>query len=183
MFVEFAGLTQRAATLIESFRISPDETKSDIIVRTLSRLGNNSSANHLPRDPAEEGPEAKFELGQGAQLRIGETAFLFLSENAKQNRRPHATAEVRRDGLYLFGKRIEASKGSVLQPAMRLVQEKLNHRNQDGEIISLSAWRQWHVERGGQLIPVLDLKDPTLARKRGRTTSRSIDKTAVELGL
>jgi hypothetical protein len=51
---------------------------------------------------------------------------------------------------------------------MRLVQEKINHRNEAGKIISLSAWRQWHVERGGQLIPVLELKDPALARKRGR---------------
>jgi hypothetical protein len=62
----------------------------------------------------------------------------------------------------LLGKKIEPSKGSVLQPAMRLIQEKLNHRNERGEIISLSAWRQWHVERDGQLKPVLEPKDPSL---------------------
>lgn len=183
MFVEFAGLTQQAATLIESFRISPDDTKSDIIVRVLSRLRDNDAANHTPLDRSERNHSATFDLGQGAQLRVGESIFLFLSENAKRNSRPHATAEVRRDGLYLFGKRVEPSKGSALQPAMRLVQEKLDHRNEDGEIISLSAWRQWHVERDSQFIPVLNLKDPALARKRGRTVSSSIDKTAEELGL
>ena len=178
MFSEFAGLTQRAASLIESFRISPDETKSDIIVRTLSGLCGNENANHGSLDRGNA--QATFELGQGAQLHVGESVFLFLSENAKRDRRPHATAEVKRDGLYLFGQRIEPSKGSVLQPAMRLVQEKLDHRNENGEIISLSAWRQWHVERDGQLIPTLYLKNPALSHKRRRT---STDKTAKELGL
>jgi len=161
MFVEYAGLSQEATTLIESFRVSPNETKSDILVRVLSRL----------RTPAKQRREAEFDLGQGARLYVGETLLLFLSEGAKRSRVPDAVAEVKVDGLYLFGKKIEPSRRSVMQPAMRLVQKALNHRNDSGELISLSSWRQWHVVREGQLIPVLELKNPTLARKRGRAVS------------
>lgn len=171
MFVEYAGLTQEAATLVECFRASPSETKSDILVRVLAPL----------RAPLKRDDIAELDLGQGARLRVGEGVVLFLSEDSKRARQPHATAEVRHDGFYLFGKKIEPSKGSVLQPAMRLVQEKVNHRNDKGEIISLSAWRQWHVVRGGQLVSIVELKDPALARKRGRALSTPL--TAEELGL
>jgi hypothetical protein len=170
--VEYAGLTKQAASLVEAHRKSPNETKSDILVRLLSASG----------PPAADHAGSEFDLGQGAKLRAGEKIFLFLSEEAKKARRAHAIAEVKSDGFYLLGNKIEPSKGSVLQPAMHLIQEKLGHRNEKGEIISLSAWRQWHVERGGKLVPVLELKDPALARKRGRAVSHISDKTAEELG-
>ena len=172
--VEYAGLTKQAASLVERHRKSSNETKSDILVRILSAPGaptEQVSPNH-----------PNFDLGQGANLRVGEKVFLFLSEEAKKARRAHAIADVKSDGFYLLGSKIEPSKGSVLQPAMHLIQEKLGHRNERGEIISLSAWRQWNVERGGKLVPVLELKDPALARKRGRAVSHISDKTAEELG-
>lgn len=158
--VEYAGLTQEAATLIESFRTSPAESKSDIILRALGPLNSGKS------EVADS--ERFLDLGQGARLRVGETLSLFLSEESKRKRQPEATAEARADGLYLNGKRVAPSKGSYLQPAMLSIQEKRNHRNDRGQIISLSAWRQWHVERAGKLVPVLELKDPALAHKRGR---------------
>jgi hypothetical protein len=34
-------------------------------------------------------------------------------------------------------------------------------------LISLSAWRQWHVVRDEKLVRLFDLKDPAKARRRG----------------
>ena len=66
------------------------------------------------------------------------------------------------------GRRVERSRGSEITPAMRIVQERVGHRAFE-EIISLNAFLKWHVVRGGQLVQLQDLKDPALARKRGRS--------------
>jgi hypothetical protein len=158
-YSEFAGLTAEAAALIERHRQSPIESKSQILVRVLSGANGKPTANTNP---------GYLDLGQGVYLRVGEQPVLFLSEEAKRQRKPDAVAEVRSDGFYMDGKRIAPSKGSVLQPAMKIVQERKKHRNSDGEIISLSSWRQWHVVREGKLLRMDELKDPALARKRGR---------------
>lgn len=158
MISEYVGLTAEAITLIERRRLSPEESRSDIIVRALSAG---------PEKPVPASPK-RLDLGQGAFLLVGERPRLFLTEEAKRANRADAVAEVREDGLYLSGEKIEPSRGSVLQPAMHQVQNLLNHRNNKGEIISLSAWRQWHVERDGKLLSMVELKDPDLARKRSR---------------
>lgn len=173
VFVEYAGLTQETAALVEHFRKSPEETKSEIIFRILSPL----------RAPTSPVGAKVLDLGQGAKLFDGEELLLFLSEEAKRARTPHAVATVKSGEFFMDGKRVQPSNRSVLQPAMHLVQDKLGHRNDKGEIISLSAWRQWHVVRKGQLISMVELKDPSLARKRGRTVLLTTSKTADELGL
>ena len=158
-FVEFAGLTQEAASLVERRRISPSETKSDIIVRVLS-------SNYPPEQP--KAVEPTLDLGQGVHLKLGETLHLFLSEQSKRLRHPEGQAEVRADGLYMNGKRVKPSRGSAHHAAMKQVQEKRNHRNEKGDVISLSAWRQWHVERDGKMVPLDALKSPDLAHRRSR---------------
>lgn len=179
-YSEYAGLTTEASALIERHRQSPIESKSQILVRVLS--GANGQ-------PAMAGVNGDYlDLGQGVRLRAGERPVLFLSEEAKRKGQPDAVAEVRSDGFYLDGKRIEPSKGSVLQPAMKIVQERKKHRNADGDIISLSAWRQWHVVRDGKMFSMVELKDPALARKRGRLTAAQAtallkDLTLKDLGL
>jgi hypothetical protein len=172
VIVEYAGLTHQAANLIESFRESPSETTCDIIVRVLGKLRapvKTRSAGSLGLD-----------LGQGAFLEEGETILLFLSEKAKKDGRPDAEAEVRHGALFLFGKKVKPSKGSLLQPAMTQVLKKQNRRNEKGEIISLNAWRQWYVVRNNQLIATGELRDQALTRKRGRTFVTN--KPAAELG-
>lgn len=169
MYAEFVGLTPEAVTLVERLRLSAQESKSDILVRVLSAL-------LAPKEKSDD----VLQLGQGAFLRVGEQPMLFLSEAAKRLRKPDAIAEVRSDGLYLDGVRIKPSKGSVLQPAMKLVQERKGHRNADGALISLSAWRQWHVIRDGDLLSMVDLKDPALAHRRGRAVP---ELTLRDLGL
>ena len=156
--VEYAGLTKLAAMLIEERRKSPSETKCDILIRILSPNATSAQTEAA----------ATFDLGQGATLMVGEPVFLFLSEDSKQARKPDATAQAKLDGFYLSDRKIRPSKGSVLQPAMQSVQRAKKHFNDKGELVSLSAWRQWHVERNGKLVPVFELKDPALARKRGR---------------
>jgi hypothetical protein len=173
-YSEYVGLTAEASFLVERRRESPFESKSQILVRVLS------NPNGPAMSPKPE-PSPDLDLGQGARLRVSERPILFLSEEAKRKGRPDAVAEVRADGFYLEGKRIEPSKGSVLQPAMKIVQERKNHRNADGQIISLSAWRQWHVLRDGKLLSMVELKDPALARKRGRAAPPDI--TLEDLGL
>ncbi len=160
MFAVFEGLTQEAITAIERFRKSPEESRSDIIVRALGDQGSK---------------QGFLDLGEGVRLAWGERPMLFLTAEAKRKRQPDAIAEVKPDGFYLNGEKIKPSKrGNPLDPAMKAVQAQKNHRNDKGEIISLSAWRQWHVRRGGKLISLLELKDPTLARTRGRLV-HSID--------
>jgi hypothetical protein len=114
-------------------------------------------------------PAGCLELGQGVRLRPGERPVLYLSERAKRDDRPDAIAEIRRDGgFYLDGHRIEPLNRSVLQTAMKLVQQRKGHRNSKGELISLSAWRQWHVCRRDRMVSMVDLKDPKLTYKRPR---------------
>jgi hypothetical protein len=47
---------------------------------------------------------------------------------------------------------------------------RAGHRNEKGELVSLSAWRRWYVIRDKKFVPLLELKDPTLARTRSRKT-------------
>jgi len=170
--VEFVGLTREVGALIEHFRRAPGETRGDIIARVLS--------SHRP--PEHVGSDAFLDLGQGAQAHVGEKLFLFLSRDAKRKKRPDAEAEAREDGLYIAGDKVNAPRGTHLHAAMRLIQERKNHRNAKGEIIQLSAFRQWHVVRGGELVPVGEIKVPALTRRRGRLSLTS-NKSAEDLGL
>jgi hypothetical protein len=150
---EFIGITQRVDHLIERNRIAPDETKCEILSRV---LGGNEPLNL-------KGKFAGLDLGQGVQLNIGEKLYLFLR---KKQDKPEAIAEVTEDGLCMDGQKIIPSKGSFIHPAMQIVQRRLNNRNRKGLLISLSAWRQWHVLRDGRFVKLFDLKDPTKAKKR-----------------
>jgi hypothetical protein len=179
MYAEYAGLTHEAVTLIERLRKFPSESKSDILIRVLAQLIDLSP--NVGVAPVEA---KRFNLGQGASLKVGEKIFLYLSKAAKRADRPDGIAEVGADGLHMDGHRVRASRGNPLQAAMRAIQEKKGHRNEVGQIISLSAWRQWHVIRDGKLVPVFELKDPALAHTRSRVLgSRVTNLTLDELGL
>jgi hypothetical protein len=172
MYAEYVGFTPEAVTLVEQFRLSPNESKCDILVRVLSPLIRRESKQ-----------QTYLDLGQGARLCVGERPVLFLSEDAKKSGKPDAVAEVRSDGFYMDGRKIEPSRGNPLQPALKIVQQRIGHRNNKGELISLSAWRQWHVIRDGKLNSILELKDPQLARKRGRIMANLSNLTLGQLRL
>jgi hypothetical protein len=149
VIIKYIGLTTEASALIESRRSRPDQAEWEIIVEAL--------------DPKTKPLKEIFDLGQGVELNSGERLYLFLNEQSKKARAPDGIAEVRTDGIYVEGRKIEPSRGSPLQPAMRFFQERAKHR------VSLSSWRQWHVQRENRLVPLVELKDPALARRRGQT--------------
>lgn len=108
-------------------------------------------------------PTAALDFGQGVKLPVGETLYLFSSVRSKRRSRPYGIAHVRADGLFVEHRkqlfRIEPSRGSLLKPAM-LVCQRFSHRR----MVSLSPWRQWHVLRENQFIPLVELKDPRQAQ-------------------
>jgi hypothetical protein len=112
-----------------------------------------------------------------------ERKYICFCHNRKKLQKPDSEAEVKDDGIYLFGKKVKPSKGSILQPAMRLIQEAKNHRNPEGLIVSLNAYRQWHVIRQERFVPIYDLKDPDLARKRGGSASFISSLSLEDLGI
>jgi len=147
MIIKYIGLTAEAASLIEGRRRRPEQAEWEIIVEALR--------------PAPQSPKGTFDLGQGAILNVGESLYLFLNEQNKKMNKRDGIAEVRVDGIYVEGRKVEPSRGSPLQPAMQIFQARAGHK------VSLSSWRQWHVLRDKRLIPLVELKDPELARRRG----------------
>ena len=175
MYAEFVGLTANAIVLIERLRSSPEETKSEILERVLPNLGGMEIRKELPTK--------FFDFGQGVKLPVGERLTLFLSTHAKQILQSDGQAEIREDGFYMGGKKIHPSRGSVIDPAMKAVQKAKKHFNDKGEIISLSAWRQWHVRRDDRLVSLAELKDPALAHRRGAHNRKLPVPSLEELGL
>ena len=88
------------------------------------------------------------------------------------------------DGIYVDGKKVPSSRGSEITPAMRIFQDRLNHKNAKGETVSLNAYLKWHVLRGEKLVSLNDLKDPAKSRKRGQSMTREeAEKFLAEIGL
>lgn len=171
MYAKFVGLTAETAALIEGRRLRPDQSEDDIILTVLRPAAPPANLS-IP-----------YDLGQGVTVYVGERIALFLDEASKKARRPAGVAEVRADGLYVDGRRVERSRGSEITPAMRIIQERVGHRL-GGKIISLNAYIKWHVIRDGQLVRLADLKDPALARKRGRSlTDEQAEQFLADLGL
>lgn len=166
MFAEYVGLSQKVASKIESYRVHDEETKDDILWRILAESTGAEEQLQL----------VHFSFGQGVKLPVGETLYLYLSKPNSASQKPDGVAEVRVDGLYLDNERVIPSHGSVLAPAMHAIQERVGHQNNEGKLVSLSAYRQWHVIRDGKLVSLDELKDP--AQKRRRTPKA--DKVDVE---
>ena len=159
-YVEFAGLTADAVRLIEGLRKSPDDTKSQILVRALTPLQKTLAKPSAP-------DKKYFDYKEGIRLPVGEKLYLFLTRPAKYARTPDAVGEIREDGFYMDGKLIPPSHGRPFQPAMELVQTRKKHFSKArGGTVSLSAIRRWCVERDGEYVMLADLKDPALKRTR-----------------
>ena len=174
MFSEFVGLTQEVASLIESKRERVAETKNDILKRMFLDA----------RSLAEDVQIKSLDLGQGIQLPAGEKLYLYLSKPNSVNQQPDGIAEVRDDGLYLDGERVQPSHRSLIHPAMQIIQERVGHKNQLGKLVSLSAYRQWHVVRDGKLVPIDELKDPQKRRRRAAKASKvDVEALLAELGI
>ncbi len=172
-YSEFIGISPRTSALIETFRRSPDEPKDEIIERALSGIARETGSEHT-KIPG------MLDLGEGAQAVVGERLYLFLSKAAKEAGKPDGVALVGSTAISM-GAQVFPQRYGFLHAAMKAVQTKLKHVNGKGEVISLSAWRQWHVQRGDKLVPVVDLKNPALAKRRGGTLSTPL--SLEDLGL
>jgi hypothetical protein len=154
--VKYVGLDAEASALIESRRTRANQLESEIIVEALRPL------------TAAVAQQAKFDLGQGVKLSAGEPLILFLNEQSKKAERPDGTAEVgaNADGIYVESKKVEHSRGSPLAVAMLIFQQRAVADGRAEKVISLNAWRKWHVRRKDRLVSLYELKDPALARRR-----------------
>ena len=111
------------------------------------------------------------DLGQGATLPQGHKLYLFRHKRSRDAEKPEAIAEAKNGDLYLYGQKVARPKGSLVQPALRMVQERLNDRNSRGELISLDAWHYWYVKRQGQFLKADMLRDQTKVVRRGSFAS------------
>lgn len=175
MFVEYVGLEQDVASEIEARRETRSETKNDILRRLFGERPMLQEADTSP---------AHIDFGQGIRLPVGERLYLYLTKPKDVNQKPDGLAEVKNDGLYLDGDFIVPSNGSSLAPAMHTVQARLNHVNEKGDLISLSAYRQWYVVRSEKLVSLDHLKDPKLRRHRkSKVPAVDVKALLAELGI
>jgi hypothetical protein len=161
-FVKFVGLSAEAALAVELHRQSASETESDIILRVVG--SGPSASKSLSR--SEGAPSEILDIGQGIELKVGETAYLFLSKSDALRNRPAKAAIVTAKGLEMDGQVFPPERGSYVHLPMKRVQELLGHTGADGRPTSLSAYRQWHVVRDGKMVSLESLKDPAKARRR-----------------
>jgi hypothetical protein len=175
MFAEYVGLEQDVASHIEARRQSPSETKSDILRRIFREWPEARNA---------DASSPFLDFGQGVRLPAGERLYLYLTKPNSVGQMPDGAAEVRPDGLYLDGRRISPSRGSLVTPAMKEIQRKLAHVNSKGELIMLNAYQHWYVIRGGKLVTIDTLKDPEKRRTRApKTSAVDVDALLRELGI
>lgn len=168
MFVKYVGLTSEAAQAIENKRKSTTESESDIIVRELAVVPSDQAERSTP-------PTKQLDLGQGIVLEVGETIHLFLSKTDALQGRPVGSATVAQKGLLVDGVLYGKIRGSYVQKPMQFYQERHSHLGADGNLVPLSAYRQWYAYRDGKMLPLEALKDPSKTRRR-RTSVQMNDR-------
>jgi hypothetical protein len=178
MFAKYIGVSAETAALIEAHRQDPSELEDQILCRALAGTIRTPDHSHVGCD-----------LGQGAKLHEGERIYLFRYKSSRDARKPEAVAYASGGNLYLFdpssrgagggrpsrdARKVEKSRKSLVQPALRLAQARMNDRNAKGEFISLDAWDHWFVQRDGKLFPVGELRDPQQIVRRQRRDYRPL---------
>jgi hypothetical protein len=107
------------------------------------------------------------DLGKGVVLQEGEKMFCFRYRSSLRAHKPEGVAEARNGRLFIEGQEVRPSKGSLVQPALKVIQRKLRDISPTtGELISLDAWDYWYVERAGNFVRVGDLRDPNKVHRR-----------------
>ena len=172
MYTKFVGISAETAALIERLRLSPQESEDDILKRTLQ-------GGHLQQTP-KQSSKIGCDLGDGAILLEGEQLYLFRHKESRDSGKPEAIAVAEGGSLRLFGRMVEKSKDSFVQPALKLWQERNNDRNKKGELVSLNAWLYWYVNRDGKLVSAAELRNPEKVSKRGRVPTTVFTQASVE---
>jgi hypothetical protein len=159
MYAKFIGIGPETAALIEERRRSPSQSEDEILLAALrpADKGQVSSSTAIGCD-----------LGKGAILRDQERLYLFRYKSSKDRGEPEAVAIATAGKLVLFGKSVKKSRGSLVTPALKTVQERLNDRDKRGRLTSLDAWKYWFVHRSGVYVPAGELRDSSKIVRRGR---------------
>lgn len=90
-------------------------------------------------------------LGSDVWLEEDDQLFCFRRRSSLESASPEAVAVARGGQLYVDGVAIQPSKGSVLQLALRRVQNKIGDLSPtSGGPTSLDAWKYWYVRQEGR---------------------------------
>ena len=163
--VKYVGLTSDAAAAVERFRESPLEHEHEIILRMGLKAGNPMAKEAVAIGASKQG----CDIGAGVILGEGEKMYLFRYKSSKAAKKPEGVADARGGSLYIDGHEIKPSKGSFVQPALQVIQKKLNDVSETvGGFTSLDAWKYWYVQRGGRLVPAGSLRDKKKINGRNR---------------
>ncbi len=184
MFAKYVGITNETATLIEYFRENPGQSEDDIIRKSLGKLREidrlwgrkeETGVDSVRTDNAEFG----CDLGMGAVLRNKEGIFCFRYKSSMEARKPEGVAIARDGKLFIDGQEVHRSRGSLVQPALQLIQRKIKDVSKTtGDLTSLDAWEYWYVEREGKFVPVGHLRKPNEIRRRTKRHELSEEEIA-----
>jgi len=181
MIVKYAGLTAETSEMLEQFRSSPKQTDDELIRYVCQSL----TAERMPkRRAATASLEQGCDLGSGVVLGEGERVYCFLYRDSLDAQKPEGIAIAQGGALYIDGQKVERSKGSLVQPALQIVQRRVSHVSPTtGNLVCRDAWEAWYAQREGRLLRVGDLRPKHRIARRHRKLARSIGRTAAELGL
>ena len=119
-------IDRETAALIEHLReglFQPDEEVVRTALRRLLEQGPGS-----PRKPATDADSDRMgcDLGQGVQLAEGEAIYLFRYRASLESGRFEGVAVARGGKLFIGENEVLPSRGSLVQPALKMIQRKLN---------------------------------------------------------
>jgi len=182
MIVKYVGLTAETSALVERFRISPIQTEDEIIHSAFQRfaLEQTSTKQVTGSGSVRQG----CDLGRGVALTEGEPMFCFRYKSSLKSGKPEGIALAKGGALYVDGQKVEQSKGSLVQPALQLVQKRIKDVSPtNGGLVSLDAWDYWYVKRGERLVRVGELRPKDEIVRRQRKVVQVTDLNAADLGL
>lgn len=171
-------IDRETAALIEHFRESLFQTDEEVVRTALKRLLERGPGS--PQKPAAEAESGGMgcDLGQGVHLAEGEAIYLFRYRASLESGKFEGVAIARGGKLFIGETEVRPSRGSLVQPALKMIQGKLNDVSPSrGGFVVLDAWDYWYVRREDRYIRVGDLRDPEQIRrrrKRGNAQDRAL---------
>jgi len=168
MSAKTVRLSRETVALIERFRENLFQSEDEIVHAALSRLSRRRPAGSREKTEAASAM-AGCDLGQGVVLADGETLYFFRYRSSLDAGRFEGTAAARGGKLFIGDAEVRPSRGSLVQPALQMIQGRLNDISPTrGGFTVLDAWEYWYVKRSGRYVRVGDLRDPARIQRRRR---------------
>lgn len=168
MSAKTVRLSRETVALIERLRESLFQSEDEIVHAALTRLVRAGHAPARKEAPAVDA-EIGCDLGQGARLANGEIMYLFRYRSSRETGKFEGTATARDGKLYVGEVEVRPSNGSLVTPALQMVQKRLGDISPTRHgLVVLDAWEYWYVRRDERWIRVGDLRDPDQIQRRRR---------------